>query len=312
MDLIDFNDVHAFVVSAQDGGFSAAARRLNLSRSAVGKAVARLEIRLRVRLFHRTTRQLSLTDDGAAFLERCQRAFAELQAGQDALETGRHTAAGTLRVSVPVLFGRVCVAPLLTRLAMKHPGLELQIEFSDRVVDLIDEGFELAVRNGPLRDGAGLMRRKLMREQTIMCAAPAYADQYGLPECLDELAVHHAITYARRGRVQPWLFPRHGAIPLEVAPPTRMRFDDLGAIADAAVAGFGLAWLPKWLIGDRLETGALIPVLPNISPLVTDIHAIWPRAPNLPLRVRAAIDAMVDQAPDYALGQPRYDASGKW
>jgi DNA-binding transcriptional LysR family regulator len=295
MHVIDLNDIHAFVVSADAGGFSAAAQRLNLSRSAVGRAVARLEQRLGARLLHRTTRQLSLTSDGVAFLERCQRALDELQAGQAALNKAHRQVAGRLRVSVPVLFGRVCVVPVLAGLAEQHASLELQVEFSDRVVDLVADGFELAVRNGALGNAAGLMRRKLMQERAVVCAAPSYLDRVGTPDSLDALPAHHAITYARRGRVQPWLFPQQGARPLELMPPTRMRFDDLGAITDAAVAGLGLAWLPSWLVADRLREGTLVRVLPDVASLVRDIHALWPRTPSLPLRVRLAIDALARQ-----------------
>ncbi|WP_216850820.1 LysR substrate-binding domain-containing protein [Acidisphaera sp. L21] len=215
------------------------------------------------------------------------------------METGRKTASGTLRVSMPLLFGRVCAAPVLMRLATQHATLELQLEFSDRVVNLVEDGFDLAVRNGPLGNAAGLMKRKIMQEQTIICAAPSYIDRCGLPENLDDLRHHNAITYARRGRIQAWLFPQPDTSLLEVIPPTRMRFDDLGAIVDAALSGYGLAWLPSWLIADRLRLGVLRQVLPALPSLVTDIHAVWPRAPTLPFRVRAAIDALAEQTQEY-------------
>jgi DNA-binding transcriptional LysR family regulator len=195
---------------------------------------------------------------------------------------------------VPILFGRMCAAPVLTRLAAEHPALELQLEFSDRVVNLVEDGFDLAVRNGPLGNAAGLMKRKIMQEKTVICAAPGYAERCGLPESLAALAEHNAITYARHGRIQAWLFPQTNAPVLEIIPSTRMRFDDLGAIVDAASAGFGLAWLPSWLIADQLRSGVLVHVLPQLVPLVRDIHAVWPRAPNLPCRVRAAIEALAN------------------
>lgn len=286
------NDVPAFVAAVEAGGFSAAARRLNLSRSAVGKAVARLEDRLGVRLFQRTTRSHSLTDDGQAFYEHCQRALGELRAGKALLETGRKTAGGKLRVSMPVLFGRLRVAPVLTRLAATHPGLELELDFRDRHVDLVHDAFDLAVRNGALGGGPGLMARRIAHERTTVCASPAYVDRHGLPAGLPDLARHQAVTYCRNGRTQTWLFPREGGPPHEVAPPTRLRFDDLGAILDAAVAGFGLAWLPDWLVGDSIGSGDLVRVLPDAPSLVSDVHAIWPEAPHLPVRVRVAIDAL--------------------
>ncbi len=292
-----FADVPVFVAVVEAAGFSVAARRLNLSRSAVGKAVARLEGRLGARLFHRTTRSQSLTEDGQAFYERCQRALDELRAGKALLESGRTTASGKLRVSMPVLFGRLCIAPVLTRLAAEHPDLDLDLGFSDRLADLIEDGYDLAVRMGPLGAGAGLKRRRIAHERMTVFASPDYLSRHGAPAALADLAHHRAVTYGRNGRVRTWLFPRDGAPPQEATPPTRLRFDDLDAIADAAAAGFGLAWLPHWLVRDRLRSGELVPVLADLPALVSDIHAIWPEAPYLPTRVRLAIDALAAAVP---------------
>lgn len=153
--------IDVFVAAVESGSFAAAASRQCLTRSAVAKTIARLEAGLSVRLFHRTTRRQSLTEDGQIYYERCVRALEELRAGQAALESGRREAAGRLSVSVPVLFGRHCVAPVLAGLAARHPRLELDISFSDRPVDLIEEGIDLAIRAGMLREGAGLMTRAM-------------------------------------------------------------------------------------------------------------------------------------------------------
>lgn len=289
------DDIPAFVTVVETGGFSAAARRMNVSRSAVGKAVARLEHRLGVRLFHRTTRRQSLTEDGQAFHERCRRALDELRAGAALLDSGRTTVSGKLRVSVPVLFGRLCVAPVLLNLAAIHPDLQIDLSFSDRPVDLIEDGFDLAIRNGALGDAPGLMARLVARPRTSVFAAPAYIGRHGAPATLDDVARHTAIVYARGGRIERWRFPRAGAAPLELSPSTRLRLDDLGAIADAAVAGFGLAWLPGWLVRAQVASGALVRI--ELPALVSDSHAVWPETPHLPLRVRVAIDALVAELP---------------
>lgn len=304
-----FTEVPVFVAVVEGGSFAAASRRLNLSRSAVGKAVARLEGRLLVRLFHRTTRSQSLTEDGQAFYEHCQRALNELQAGKALLDSGRRTVSGKLRVSVPVLFGRLCVAPVLTRLALAHPGLELDLSFSDRIVDLFEDGFDLAVRNGPLGGGSGLMARRIAREQTMIFASPGYLERHGVPDKLDDLRRHWAITYGRSGRVQRWLFPRDGAAPAAADIPTRLRFDDLDAIAEAAACGVGLAWLPDWLVRGKVQSGQLVPVLANIPALVSDVHAIWPETPYLPTRVRVAIDTLAAEVPDARSGLRALDGS---
>ncbi len=291
------DDIPAFVTVVETGGFSAAARRMNVSRSAVGKAVARLEQRLGVRLFHRTTRRHSLTEDGQAFHDHCRRALDELRAGAALLNSGRTTVGGKLRVSVPVLFGRLCVAPVLLSLAAAHPDLRIDLNFSDRPVDLIEDGFDLAIRNGKLGDAPGLMAQLVARPRTSVFASPGYIERHGAPATPDDCSRHTAIVYARGGRVERWRFSRDDTPPLELSPPTRLRFDDLGAIADAAVAGFGLAWLPGWLVRDRVASGALVCVLPEAFALVSDSHAVWPETPHLPLRVRVAIDALAAELP---------------
>jgi DNA-binding transcriptional LysR family regulator len=292
--------VDVFVAAVETGSFAAAAERLHLTRSAVAKTIARIEARLNVRLFHRTTRSQSVTEDGQVYYERCVRALEELRAGEAALDSGRREASGRLRVSVPVLFGRRCVAPVLARLAAAHRGLELDLSFSDRQVDLIEDGFDLAVRNGDIGDGNGLMARTIGLQRMAVCAAPAYLDGHGVPEGLEDLARHHGILYGRAGRNRIWEFPVAGGAPIEMTPPSRLHFDDLEAIADAAEAGHGLAWLPCWLIRERVRSGRLLQVLKTIPGLVFRTHALWPETPHLPLRVRLAIDALAAALPGSA------------
>ncbi len=291
--MMDFiGEVPTFVAVVESGGFASAARRINLSRSAVGKAVAKLESRLGTQLLQRTTRHVALTEDGHAFYEHCQRAIAELEAGRSLLDQGRREIAGVLRVAMPVLYGRLRVAPVLTQLALRHEALALELDFHDGLVDLLRDKVDLAVRMGPLDNVAGLIAARIGDERTVLCASPSYLGRHGHPERPDALDGHVAITYARDGRTHNWTFPRNGGPPLVVRPASRYRFDDLGAIMDAAVAGVGLAWLPDWLAHDGLRSGALLPVLPDVPPMIAPIHAVWPAARRLPLRVRIAIDAL--------------------
>jgi len=290
----------AFVAAVETGSFAAAAERLHLTRSAIAKTIGRIEARLDVRLFHRTTRTLALTEDGQGYYERCVRALEELRAGEAALDSGRKEVVGRLRVSMPVLFGRRCIAPVLARLAAEHPRLELDLSFSDRPVDLVEDGFDLAIRNGAVGDGIGLMTRTISLQRMTVCAAPSYLDAHGWPKSLDELANHSAITYGRSGRIRAWQFPIGNGKRAEATPPSRLRFDDLEAIADAAEAGFGLAWLPCWLIRERVRAGMLVPLLEDVPRLVFSTHALWPETPHLPLRVRYAIDALATALPGSA------------
>lgn len=288
--------IREFVTVVEAGSFAAAALRLNLSRSAVGKAVARLEARLGTRLCQRTTRVLSLTEDGLAFYERCTRALSELEQAELALESGRLEPAGRVRVSVPVVIGRRCVAPVLFDVARQYPALVLEVSFTDRPVDLIEEGYDLAVRNGALPDDPGLMSRALVRQRMAVCASPAYLETHGRPAALTDLSSHQAIDYANPRYTRSWLFPGAGGTTAEIAMKGRIRLDDLEAIGDAAAAGLGLAWLPCWLIRERVARGELVRLFDGPAMEFTT-SALWPRAPFLPLRVRVLIDALAARLP---------------
>ena len=296
--MADLSGVDVFVAAVEAGGFAAAGERLHLTRSAVAKAIARIQERVDGRLFHRTTRTLGLTEEGQTYYERCVRALEELRAGEAALESGRREAAGHLRVTAPVLFGRRCIAPVLTKLAAQHPKLELELSFNDRPVDLIEDGFDLAIRSGVIGNGAGLMTRAIGSERLIICGAPAYLAKHGRPKRLDDLRRHTGVLYSRAGHTRAWEFQTGDRKALvEATPPCRLRFDDAEAIADAAAAGHGLACLPNWLIRDRVRSGTLIPVLEDVPSLEIVTRALWPETPHLPLRVRLAIDALAAALP---------------
>lgn len=290
-------DIPVFVASVEAGSFAQAAVRLHLSRSAVGKSIARLEERLGVRLFHRTTRSQRLTDNGALFYERCLRALEEIRGAESQLETGKHQVNGRLRVAVPVLFGRQCIAPLLIELAQEHPGLELEMSFSDRVVDLVEEGFDMAVRNGALADSSVLVARRLGEHRMVLCAAPDYLLKNGQPQTVDDLRQHTAINYTRAGRVLPWQLMDYDGTSRTFIPRSSLNMDDLQAICDAALAGHGLAWLPCWMVIKEIQQGNLVPLLKQAPDVRFDVHAVWQQTPHLPLRVRIAIDMLVKRLP---------------
>lgn len=291
------NGVSAFVEVVEAGSFSDAAVRLRVTRSAVGKVIARLEQRLGVTLFHRTTRRQSLTDDGQAYYERCVRALAELNAAEDAIENGRREPTGRLRVSVPVLFGRCCVAPILLGLARAYPRLEIEISFTDRVVDLIEEGFDLAVRVGVLPDSPNLIARRLGIQRMAICASPAYLEMNGRPASAEDLTGHTSVVYGRGGSASPWRVREHDGRVHESHMVGQLRFDDMQAIADAAVAGAGLAWLPCWLIAKHVAAGQLVLVMDSERVMATEIHAVWPQTNRLAAKTRLAIDALVSEIP---------------
>ncbi len=289
--------ITAFVQVVEAGSFALAAERLRVTRSAIGKTIARLEQRLGARLFHRTTRRQSLTDDGQAYYERCVRALAELDAAEAAFESGRREPLGRLRVSAPVLFGRHCVAPVLRDLMRVHPRLEIELSFNDRVVDLLEDGFDIAVRVGTLADSANLVARRLGTQHMAICASPAYLAKHGHPTSVQAMDGHVGIVYGRAGYDIPW---RVRNIDGRIEQPkikSALRFDDLQAIADAAVAGIGLAWLPCWLLSRHVHAGELVLVMDSEFVVASDIHAVWPKMRHLPSKTRVAIDALVAEIP---------------
>ena len=290
--------VTVFVETVEAGGFARAAERLSLSRSAVAKAIARVEARLGVRLFHRTTRALSLTEDGHIYYERCIRVIEEMRAAEASLESGRREVTGRLRVSVPVLFGRLCVAPILLGFARKHPKLELDLNFSDRPVDIIAERIDLAIRNGGIGTATGQLRaRRLSSQLKVLCASPDYLARRGTPNDIASLAEHDLVPYWRADYVQPWLLPNADGELTEFKPSSRLRFDDLAVVADAAGAGMGLAWLPHWLVRDQLRDGSLLPLMDKHPAASIECHALWPTTQHMPLRLRLAIDTLVEELP---------------
>ncbi|MER8977760.1 MULTISPECIES: LysR family transcriptional regulator [unclassified Mesorhizobium] len=287
-----------FVRAVDLGSFAAAAVALDLSGPMVGKHVRFLEERLGVRLLNRTTRRQSLTDFGRAYYERCRVVLAEAEAA-DALAADQFSEPrGKLRVTMPAHFGRHCVAPVLLRLARQYPMLELDLSLTDRFADLAEDGYDLAIRTGALGDKAGLIARRVARQDMVVCAAPSYLRIHDEPQRIEDFADHQAIVYRRLGQVvQPWLFAREGQSVQEITPTGRLRLDDLDAIADAAVESMGLAWLPWWLVRERIEAGALVALLPDQPRYLYDCHALWLQTPHLPLKVRLAVDALAAALP---------------
>jgi DNA-binding transcriptional LysR family regulator len=289
--------ISAFVHAVEAGSFALAGERLNLSSSAISKSIARLEARLGIRLFHRSTRRLSLTEEGQAYFEHCTRALAELEIAEARLASGRRVPSGRLRVSVPVLFGRRCVAPVLVQLARQHPQLALEIAFSDRRVDLIEDGFDLAVRIGPLADTPGLQARRLGAFRIQSCAAPSYLEARARPRQPDELATHEVVNYGRSAAARPWTFVDRAGRERAVNVSTRVCMDDLDAIADAAITGAGVARLPSWLLAEHAGSGALVRVLDEWEGESMEVNAVWPASPHLPSKLRATIDALARDVP---------------
>lgn len=289
--------ISIFVQAAGAGSFSKAGQQLGLSRSAVGKAVARLEERLNTRLFHRTTRGQSLTDNGQEFYERCLVIIADLQAAEAALDQSDLSPSGVLRVSAPILLGRQCVAPVLIALAERHEKLALELRLADQFVDLVEDRIDLAVRIGPLPERAGQIARKLGSFEMLTCAAPSYLSGRARPVTPHCLTKHDCLPYYRNGRPEPWRYLAPEGRAAELAVEGRFRFNDLDAIVDAVVQGLGITCQPSWLVSDRLRDGSLVPILTEYRAVGNDVFAVRHQAPHVFAKVRAAIDALAQGMP---------------
>lgn len=293
--------ISVFVTAVEAGSFSLAATRLHLSRSAVGKTISQLEQRLGVRLFHRTTRSLALTEDGTLFYEHCLRALEEIDTAKTLLDSGKKNVSGRLRISMPVLYGRMCIAPLLTEFASQNPDLAMELLFSDRISDLVEDRLDLVIRNGKLPDSSGLVARCIGSHRMIICASPSYLMQRGKPQTIEDLSQHEVINYINAGVPHRWIIPEDNGQKREFVPKSRFLMDELQAIADTALSGFGIALLPDWLIEEELQTGKLVRVLCDYRESVYESHAVWLQTPHLPLKTRLVIDMLVSRLPAHQI-----------
>ncbi|WP_122846574.1 LysR family transcriptional regulator [Pseudomonas viridiflava] len=272
--------IETFVAVANAGSFTAAAERLSLTNSAVSKSVARLESRLGMRLFERTTRSLALTEEGATYHAVCTRMLAELEEAETALAAQCSEPAGQLRIDLPATFGRLHVLPQILAFAESHPKLRPHVTFTDRFVDILEEGIDLAVRiGGPAIWPAGLAHRCLGTERVIFCAAPAYLQRHGMPRTFEDLVDHACILFGRGdGTVSPWLFVDAQGEPETRAVEARIVVGNGEAQVAAVTSACGIAQLATWLIKDQLQRGELVEILPHLATDGLSLHLAWPRS----------------------------------
>lgn len=280
--------VAAFTAVADAGSFSAAARALGLSKSAVSKQVARLEDRLRVRLVNRTTRRLALTEEGRAFAERCRRILAEIEEAELAVRRLQSTPRGTLRVNAPMSFGVAHFAPLLPAFLERYPEVAVELVLNDRVVDLVEEGFDLAVRIVRLADSS-LIARRLAPFRRVVCAAPEYWRRRGRPRRPADLAGHECLRYSYLSTVDEWPFiGPQGAERVRVR--GRLSVNNGDALRIAAVAGLGVCLAPTFIVGEEIAAGRLEVVLADYEERDLAIYAVYPSPRHLSAKVRAFVD----------------------
>jgi DNA-binding transcriptional LysR family regulator len=278
-----------FVRTAELGSFVAAGRSLGLSASAVGKGVTRLEEQLGVRLFQRTTRSLSLTDEGRMFQERCRRILDDLDDAQAALAQSTETPRGRLRISLPIASYHLFQDGFLAFIS-KYPDIELDIDFSDQMVDLVDEGVDIAIRSGGLPDSR-LMRRSLPTVQLILCASPAYLANHGMPQVPRDLDNHSGVRfrYFKSGKMLDWPLERKVG-EAELRTRNVLICNNMEMVRSALINSIGVGTIPDFLARDPLANGSLKAILTDYLIPPAPLSMVWPSSRQLSQKIRVFVD----------------------
>ncbi|AWK88706.1 LysR family transcriptional regulator [Azospirillum thermophilum] len=286
MDRLD--DMLAFIKVVDTKSFTAAAERLNLSKSVVSRRIGELENRLGARLLNRTTRKLSLTEVGQAFYERCTRILADLDEAEQAVADLHAAPRGRLRLNAPTSFGVRHLAPAIAEFLERYPDIEVDMDLNDRFVDLIDEGYDVAIRIGRLRDST-LVARRLAPVRRVVCASPAYLEKYGTPAVPEDLADHRCLIYTNTPAAEQWQFRVNGELrSVRVAGPMRSNNGDM--LREAAMAGIGVLMTPTFICGEALSSGALKLVLAEFMYSDIAVNAVYPQNRHLSPKVRVFVD----------------------
>lgn len=297
-----FADLRMFVTVVELGSISAAAERLKVAKSAVSRRLAQLESRLGAELLHRTTRRLNLTESGRAFLERAQRILADLEEAEQAVSQAHGALRGRLKVALPLGFGLRHLAPIINEFGARHPELEFDLDFNDRQIDLMQEGFDLAIRIARMADSS-LIARKLTVIRHLPCASPAYLARHGTPAGAAQLARHHGLVYSNLANPGLWSFvaPDGQAGSVQVQP--RLHANNGDFLLSAAMAGQGIMLSPTFYLHEALGSGALVPLLTDHTWPELNAYAVYPPTRHLSRRTRAFVDFLAQRLS----GEPAWD-----
>lgn len=280
-----WDGIDSFIAVCETESFSAAASRLGVSTSHISREVARLEDRLQVRLLYRTTRRVSVTDAGRAFLERCRRLVEEREEAFAAVSESDGAPRGHLRLTCSIAYGERFIVPLVNRFLLTHPQLSVSIDLTNRLVDLVGEGFDLAVRTGASLDDSRLIAVRLASRRRYLCASPSYLERHGAPVGLDDLSRHQCLT----GTADLWHFDDQGR-QVSFRPTGRWRCNSGFAVLDAARQGLGLCQLPDFYVETDLASGTLISLLDDRRPPDEGIWAVYPHRRHLSPKVSLLVD----------------------
>lgn len=291
--MTDLNLMAIFAHVAHEGSFSAAANKLGMSRSAVSKAVAKLENSLGARLLNRSTRHLSLTEVGAAMFEHCSRIIDEAEQAKRIVEDLHSRPRGTLKIAASVAFGTLHIAPAMADFLDMYPELDIDMAITDRVIDLAEEGYDIAIRVMHEPPDA-MVARKLAPVQRRLCATPEYFMKYGVPRIPQDLTRHNCLDYIHSGDKGIWKFKGpEGEIAVPVS--GKLRINDDEALSQVVLGGLGCALLPTFIVGKDIQSGKLACELTEYIPVEQYVYALYLPNRNLPLKVRAFIDFLLNR-----------------
>jgi DNA-binding transcriptional LysR family regulator len=295
-----FKELTTFIEVSQRGSLSAAAREEGITPAMVGRRIDQLEERLGVKLFKRSTRKVTLTPEGATFYEDCHRVLEELRSAEDALTVGAKSASGRLIVSAPTAFGRKHIAPHLPDFIAEHPNLAITLHLSERLVDLKNERFDLAIRIADLKS-ADLIAAKLARNHRVVCGSAAYFKRSGKPKSLVDLARHNClVTSTEDGVADAWSFQDKGrAVTMKVG--GNLQCNDGEVLTRWAIAGEGLAWRSAWEVSEEVKRGRLVTVLDDYAMPGNNVYAVYAERRLLPAKVKFFIEFLRK-----AFGDPPY------
>jgi len=289
-----------FARVVEEGSFSAAARKLGLSKASVSREISALEQRLSAQLLRRTTRRMSLTEVGEVFHERCQRVIEAAKEAESSVSELQEAPHGGIRLAVPMSFGHLQIAPRLPRFLQRYPNVRVDVDATDRIVDLVYERVDLSVRIGRPREQS-YVRRKLCPIRLLMCASPDYIERCGAPGIPEDLSEHLCLGYT--GRTATWLFSTGERIKTS----TNLNVNNGDALRQAALVGHGIVYLPSFLVADDVRAGRLIPLLTRHTQHETNLLAVYPASRHVSPKVRAMIDWLVEELgpePEWDEGLP--------
>ncbi|MDA8391080.1 MAG: LysR family transcriptional regulator [Gammaproteobacteria bacterium] len=285
-------EMRSFVGVVEAGSFVGGAEAIGLSKQAVSRHIAELERRLGVRLLHRTTRRLSLTEDGQTFFARARELIDEIDRLEAEVSSGSAEPTGLLRINAPLTFGILHLAPLWGRFAKLYPKVSLEVDLSDRLVDLIEEGYDVAVRISGLPNST-LISRKLATTRLLLCASPGYLKKNGHPATPGELKRHPMISYAYLTTGEEWAFTNPDGAPLRVRTNSRLHTNNGDTCRAAALDDQGVVFLPDFLVADDIRQGRLVELMPDFKGPEIGIYAVYPSRQYLPVKTRRLVDYLV-------------------